>query len=89
MTFALSLAVSILLIFLLIFVFAVAMFVSIVKMMFGFGTTKRKPRANASDSGTRRSEWSGYKASGENKEKKVIFDKDEGEYVDFEEIKEN
>ena len=63
-------------------------FVMKVASLFGFGTKREKARPHA-DSGRRngRDQWNSREAKPDGGKKKVLFDKDEGEYVDFEEIK--
>lgn len=81
-------------IFILFFFFIIAFFLVTFAMsfirnvlsFFGFGR-KKETHAGARSQGPNTNYGHNANAAKENDGKKVLFDKDEGEYVDFEEIK--
>ncbi|MBQ2808770.1 MAG: DUF4834 family protein [Bacteroidaceae bacterium] len=77
---------------LLAFIFMTSVAVSVMRWflsLFGRNDNHTSTGGNATHDGQRRSntQWSRSGSSNTQKEKKILFGKDEGEYVDFEEIK--
>lgn len=54
--------------------------------LFGLGRKRNSGAGNESSGQGRTQGWYKAKSRSGTKEKKILFDKDEGEYVDFEEI---
>lgn len=75
----------ILFVLLFIFVFGFSIIAGIVKAIFGIG--RNKP-ANGRDKGSQSNNRE-YPQSDDTDKRKKIFDKNEGEYVDYEEIKDD
>lgn len=88
-----SFIIFIILVILLLFFFFASVILSLVGnvlSLFGFGRKKQNNSGGTSYSQTRNDGWNSHNNNSRNagaKEKKILFDKDEGEYVDFEEIK--
>lgn len=83
-----------LLFFIIIFILiiGVSVVVSVLRAIFGLGkrrgTSYQRPNANSSQSSSQRQQQSKQTVNDPQKEHKKVFDKNEGEYVEFEEVKE-
>lgn len=71
-------------IILFIFVFGFSLIISIIKGIFGIGRNKQ---AHSTHSG-QQTQQNSYNRTTKPEKRKKVFDKDDGEYVDFEEVKE-
>lgn len=83
---------------LIIFVIGLAILSKIIRSVFGLGRRMTGSSSSQSHSQNQRSSSSSYRSSGNDEsqqsarnasDRKKIFDSDEGEYVDFEEVKES
>ena len=72
------------------FVFILAFVAFLFTKLKSLFSSKKNSAQNEGKETTGDSQWDSYNTtSGGNKRDRVMFDKDEGEYVDFEEIKES
>lgn len=73
---------------LIIIVFGLTIISGVLRALFGFGKRNSSTRSTSSNSGTNNSTYENKKGNAQDTPKrKKLFDDDEGEYVEFEEVK--